>query len=134
LLAIAATVGVSLAVASPAAADCGNRSDFVRGRRMNVIGLTAQQHLVRFRECSPDKLFDMGAVSGFQGADSALIGIDFRVQDGSLYGVGNAGGVYTLDASTATLHFVNQLTETLDGSTAPRSASTSIRRLTACGS
>ena len=34
-------------------------------------------------------------------ADSALIGIDFRVQDGQLYGVGNGGGVYTFIARRA---------------------------------
>ena len=32
-------------------------------------------------------------VSNLSGGDTFLIGIDFRVQNGLLYGVGNAGGV-----------------------------------------
>lgn len=30
-----------------------------------------------------------------------LVGIDFRVQDGKLYGVGNGGGIYTIDTANA---------------------------------
>jgi hypothetical protein len=37
------------------------------------------------------------------------------VQDGKLYGVGNAGGVYTLDTTTALATFVNTLTVPLSG-------------------
>jgi hypothetical protein len=47
--------------------------------------------------------------------DTALIGIDFRVQDGKLYGVGNAGGVYTIDQKTAEATFVNTLSIPLSG-------------------
>jgi hypothetical protein len=108
-------VGTALATAAPAAADCGNRSDFVRGARLVVMGLTADQRLVRFRECSPDRVNAIGTVSGFQGADTGLVGIDFRVQDGKLYGVGNGGGVYTIETATATLGFVNALTAPLVG-------------------
>ena len=44
-----------------------------------------------------------------------LLGIDFRVQDGNLYGLGNSGGVYILDAKTAAATFVNRLTVALTG-------------------
>jgi hypothetical protein len=47
--------------------------------------------------------------------DTALIGIDFRVQDGLLYGVGNAGGVYTLDTSNGNAALVNRLSMPLAG-------------------
>jgi hypothetical protein len=43
------------------------------------------------------------------------IGIDFRVQDGQLYGVGNGGGVYTIDTTNAQASLVNWLTVALDG-------------------
>jgi len=49
----------------------------------------------------------IGYISGLSGSDSALIGIDFRVQDGLLYGVGNGGGVYRIDTDTAVAEFVN---------------------------
>jgi Domain of unknown function (DUF4394) len=51
------------------------------------------------------------------GTDTALVGIDFRVQDGKLYGVGNGGGVYTIDPTTAEATFVNALTVALVGTT-----------------
>jgi hypothetical protein len=44
-----------------------------------------------------------------------LIGIDFRVQDGQLYGVGNAGGVYRINSNTGAATLVNNLTVALDG-------------------
>jgi hypothetical protein len=40
-------------------------------------------------------------VTGLSG-DTALIGIDFRVQDGLMYGVGNYGGIYTITTPPAT--------------------------------
>jgi len=43
----------------------------------------------------------LGRVWNLTGADTALVGIDFRVQDGKLCGVGNGGGVYTVDTTTA---------------------------------
>jgi hypothetical protein len=54
-------------------------------------------------------------VSGLGGGDSALVGIDFRVTDGLLYGVGNGGGVYTIDAATARASFVSQIGPALEG-------------------
>jgi len=114
-LAATITLGAALGAAGAAQADCGNRSDFVRGARLAVTGLTADQRLVRFRECAPDRVNEVGPITGFQGADTALVGIDYRVQDGKLYGVGNGGGVYTIDGATAQLTFVNALTAPLSG-------------------
>ena len=83
--------------------------------RLRVIGLTDGGRLVRFRAGTPRKTSDIGYVYGLQGSDSALVGIDFRVQDGKLYGVGNGGGVYTIDTTTAEAKFVNALTVPLMG-------------------
>jgi hypothetical protein len=41
--------------------------------------------------------------------------MDFRVQDGLLYGVGNGGGIYTLDTHTAVATQVPKLTVSLEG-------------------
>jgi hypothetical protein len=102
---------------TPAAADsvCGNRANLVRGPRLTVLGLTADQQLVKFQECNPGWLDEIGSVSGLKTPDYALVGIDFRVQDGQLYGVGNGGGIYTLDTHTAVATLVSQLTVRLDG-------------------
>ena len=83
---------------------------------LRVIGLTADQRLVTFKACHPDKTREIGPVSGLGAGDSALVGIDFRVQDGELYGVADGGGVYTLDPETAEASFVSQLSVALAGS------------------
>lgn len=96
-------------------AGCGNRADLVSGPEVTLMGLTADQRLVRFQECRPRTVQEVGRVSGLRALDTALVGIDFRVQDGQLYGVGNGGGVYTLNVTTAQATFVNALTVPLVG-------------------
>ena len=89
--------------------------DLVFFSHRRVFALTSDQRLVRFRLIFPQLEQDLGAVSGLQSPDTALVGIDFRVQDGQLYGVGNGGGVYTLDTTNAQASLVNRLTVALDG-------------------
>ncbi len=84
-------------------------------RKLKVIGLTDDGRLVRFNSRNPAGAREIGPVSGLMGLDTALVGIDYRVQDGLLYGVGNAGGVYTLDTNTAVATLVSQVTVPLDG-------------------
>ncbi len=48
-------------------------------------------------------------VTGLVGPDTSLVGIDYRPQDGLLYGVGNGGGVYTLNTSTGAATAVSNL-------------------------
>ncbi len=82
---------------------------------LRVIGLTDSGRLVSFRARSPELTRDRGFVTGLTGADTALVGIDFRVQDGKLYGVGNGGGVYTIDPKTAEATLSSALTVPLAG-------------------
>ena len=77
------------------------------------IGLTSDGRLISF-DLKLLAARTVGKVSGLQG-DSSLVGIDYRVQDGKLYGVGNAGGVYTLSTKAAATK-VSQLTVALAGS------------------
>lgn len=94
---------------------CGARSLLGGGPQLFFIGLTDDQRLVRFGECNPSRPRDLGAITGLTGADTAVIGIDYRVQNGLLYAVGNAGGVYRFETPGQTvLTFVNQLTVPLD--------------------
>lgn len=80
-----------------------------------VYGLTSHQTLVSFKTCNPDKLHTVGTLSGLAGADTAVVGIDFRVQDGLLYALANGGGLYTVDLATAVATKVSQLSTALDG-------------------
>jgi hypothetical protein len=114
ILSVAAVLAVC--TTTPAiASSCGNRSDLGEGSKLTILGLTDDQRLVRFRECDPDRLKEIGSVYGLQMYDTALVGIDFRVQDGKLYGVGDAGGIYTIDPNTALATLVSQLTVALEG-------------------
>lgn len=81
---------------------------------LRMFGLTADQRLIRFIDRLPKFATSVGYVQGLSG-DNALVGIDFRVQDGKLYGVGNAGGVYTINTGSAVATKVSQLTIALSG-------------------
>ncbi|TCC44016.1 DUF4394 domain-containing protein [Kribbella capetownensis] len=83
-----ATAGDSVAttVAGPAAKSPSQSSD--------VVGLTDKGRLVKFR--SADRIRSAARVLGLKD-DRRLVGIDFRVQDGKLYGVGDRGGIYTIN-------------------------------------
>jgi hypothetical protein len=94
---------------------CGNRKSFVRGDQLTILALTADQRLLKFRECDPDRPRDIGNVYGLQKPDTMLVGIDFRVQDGQLYGLGDGGGIYTIDTKTAVATLVQKLTVDLAG-------------------
>jgi hypothetical protein len=115
VLSVAAVLAVLTTTPAIATSSCGNRSDQGEGSRLTILGLTYEQWLVQFRECDPDRLKKIGWVDGLQSPDTALVGIDFRVQDGLLYGVGNGGGIYTIDTYTAVATLVSQLTVDLDG-------------------
>src|SRR5262245_9588327 len=90
---------------------CGNRKSYVSGHdQLTIFALTADQRLLKFRECNPTRAHQIGSVYGLQASDYRLVGIDFRVQDGQLYGVGNGGGIYTIDTNTAVATLATQLT------------------------
>jgi hypothetical protein len=94
---------------------CGNRASFVRSDQLTIFALTADQRLLMFRECNPTRVHQIGSVYGLQAPDYMLVGIDFRVQDGKLYGVGNGGGIYIIDTNSAVATLATQLTVPLDG-------------------
>ncbi|MFJ3921606.1 DUF4394 domain-containing protein [Streptomyces sp. NPDC090022] len=85
-------------------------------KALHAIGLTSDQRLVEFDVHKPSKTWSLGKVSGLSG-DTKLVGIDFRVQNEKLYGVGDRGGIYTLNTTNAKAMKVSQLTVALAGST-----------------
>jgi hypothetical protein len=96
-------------------AGADGRDDDRSPNDLRVIGLTDDGRLVSFKGRSPERTGHIGYVTGLTGTDTALVGIDFRVQDEKLYGVGNGGGVYTIDPKTAEATFVSALTVPLAG-------------------
>ncbi|HEU4398065.1 MAG TPA: DUF4394 domain-containing protein [Actinomycetota bacterium] len=85
------------------------------GRSLNAVGLTTDGRLVRFSTDTPGRTRNIGQVQKGLSGDQSLIGIDYRVQDGKLYGVGNTGGIYTLSTADASASKVGQLTVGLIG-------------------
>lgn len=111
MLIVMAAAATLLAVPAAAQAD-RDHDDYPKG--VIAVGLTTDQRLASFKVNRPETVQPIAAVTGLVG-DTKLVGIDYRVQDGLLYGVGGAGGVYTLDTTTAVATKVSQLTVALDG-------------------
>jgi hypothetical protein len=82
--------------------------------RLEVVGLSSDQRLLCFAEAKPGRAREIGLVTGLT-TDSKLVGIDFRPANGQLYGLGDAGGIYTLDLSSAAATFQARLNVPLEG-------------------
>ncbi|MFJ3819325.1 DUF4394 domain-containing protein, partial [Streptomyces sp. NPDC090056] len=114
----AAAVAASLLSPVLASAQGGDTGPFAPWDRavnhgLISVGLTSDQRLVGFDVRDPAGTWSLGTVAGLKG-DGKLVGIDFRVQNGKLYGVGDKGGIYTLDDKAGAVK-VSQLTVALQG-------------------
>ncbi|ONI53155.1 MULTISPECIES: DUF4394 domain-containing protein [unclassified Streptomyces] len=116
IAAVSLAVAAALAVPALATADGrhGHGPDHGAHKALTAIGLTADLHLVQFTVDRPAKPMSIGKVSGLRG-DTKIVGIDFRVQNEKLYGVGDKGGIYTLNTTNAKAMKVSQLTVALSG-------------------
>ncbi|TDX81545.1 uncharacterized protein DUF4394 [Rathayibacter sp. PhB151] len=123
VMAVAPVLAGASAVA-PAAATSDASSALVSAARsvaaqLRVVGLADEgTTLVQFNPLKPGTVSGTVAVTGLTGGDTALVGIDYRVQDGKLYGVGNtaaSAGVYSIDATTGVATPVTRLTVALSG-------------------
>ncbi|MFB6888931.1 DUF4394 domain-containing protein [Kitasatospora sp. NPDC056327] len=111
VLAAATTAALAFTLAPGATALAAGTNT---GEQLHAIGLTDDQHLADFPVAHPGHVHDIGPVTGLTG-DTRLVGIDYRVQNRALYGVGDRGGVYTLDDTTGCATKVSQLTVPLQG-------------------
>lgn len=112
---LAAALALAAALPAFAATDCAQPGGAGATPNRAVVGLGADNALVGFMTCRPDRQRALGTISGLGGADTAIVGIDFRVQDGLLYGLGNGGGIYTIDPNTAIATKASQLSVALEG-------------------
>ena len=116
---VAATLLAAAFVApASASADGGSQDDWTsqsQGDRLKAVGLTGGgTALVKFETTRPGSAYRIGTVAGLAG-DTRLVGIDYRVQNGKLYGVGNNGGIYTIKSWNAQATKVGQLSVALQG-------------------
>lgn len=66
--------------------------------------------IVGFDTAEPADTEPIGPLTGFTLGDTMLVGIDFRPQSGSLFGVGNAGGIYRVNTGNAAVTRVGGVT------------------------
>lgn len=106
---VTAVAAAPAAASGPTAKEKGSSSSSHR-----AVGLVGGTQLVTFSTRDPRRSGPIGTVTGLQ-QDTRLVGIDVRVQDGKLYGVGDRGGIYALDTRTAKATYVQRLTVALQG-------------------
>ncbi len=68
-------------------------------RKEMLAAVTERNELIRFSAAQPQRVLARVALAGLQPGET-LLGIDFRVARGVLYGLGSSGRLYTLDART----------------------------------
>ncbi|MET0323709.1 MAG: DUF4394 domain-containing protein [Ilumatobacteraceae bacterium] len=121
-LAVAVAVGTTAACVPPTgpgpapgnpATDCATRAR--SGGALSVVGLVADGTLACFSAGAPGQVTIVGTITGLD-QDASIVGMDYRPANDTLYAVGNAGGVYTVDAGTATVSLVSRLNQPLQGS------------------
>ena len=88
----------------------------VSARAETLVGLTTTNALVRFDSASPTQSGPMMSITGLLGVDERILGIDMRPATGAIYGLGSAGNVYTLNATTGAATFMAGLSTPLSGS------------------
>lgn len=79
-----------------------------------AYALTDENDLLVFDTTAPEDLLSGGVITGLGGQD--LIGIDIRPSNGLIYGVGNLGGVYTINPTNFAATLVSTLNVPLSGS------------------
>lgn len=108
----AATAVAALVVGTPS-------TSYAATPRLQAFAISPDGTLMSsFFTDTPGTLNWVQVVTGLSG-DNKLVGIDFRVQNGLMYGVGNYGGVYTITTPPTTSNVVvtkvSQLSVPLQG-------------------
>lgn len=114
-LAAAAALGMAtVALPAVSASEGEHKAKKAGASKLHVVGLAkGGTALVKFKAGSPEKVKWIGNVRGMSG-DTKLVGIDYRVQDSALYGLGNSGGIYKFTGKKKAQK-VSQLTVALQG-------------------
>ncbi|GAA3078660.1 DUF4394 domain-containing protein [Streptosporangium carneum] len=110
------SAGTGSAASSGSAAGSGSAAV----ASLRAYGITSDGKLMA--TFTTDNPYELNWVRRFNGLtnDTSVIGIDFRVQDGKFYAVGNRGGIYTLKIPTnvgeeVVVTKVSQLSVALNG-------------------
>lgn len=119
--ALALAVAMACTVGLTACNNDSNSVDISLGAPVttgDTIALTDLGQLISFNRATPSTLVSVKGVLGLKDND-VLIGIDYRPNDGLLYGIGKLGNVYVLDPSTGGATFKVALSADATDTTAP---------------
>ncbi|MFC4009918.1 DUF4394 domain-containing protein [Nonomuraea purpurea] len=98
LIALAAATAIAV---GPAGTSLAAGSSSTTAAALRAFGITDDGKLMAtFTTDKPEQLDWVRKFTGLV-TDTFVIGIDFRVQDGKFYAVGNHGGIYTITLPTA---------------------------------
>jgi len=120
-LAAAAAAAALLAVPAVSSGDNRHRDWDRGGRDLEVYGLTADARLISFDSDRPSRARTEGRIRGLM-ADTKIVGLDYRPvsgndgDDGDLYGLGNAGGVYVINHDNGQATLRSRMDVALEGS------------------
>lgn len=80
---------------------CGTTEPSQPPTKEMIYAVTVSNQLIHFNAGQPQKILSRKALSGLLAQDR-LLGIDYRVARGQLYGLGASGQLYRIDTATAT--------------------------------
>lgn len=68
-------------------------------RKESIYAVTTANSLIRFNAGQPQRVLGTVSISGLASGET-LLGIDYRVARGVLFGIGSSGRLYTIDAKS----------------------------------
>lgn len=92
---------LTLAVTAAALlAACASTETLGPPAKEEIVAVTASNHLLRFNAGQPQQVRERRPLTGLRTGDR-LLGIDYRVARGQLYGLGASGQLYRIDVARA---------------------------------
>ena len=81
-------------------AACASTEPLGPPAKEEIVAVTASNHLLRFNAGQPQQVRERRPLTGLRAGDT-LLGIDYRVARGQLYGLGASGQLYRIDVAQA---------------------------------
>lgn len=81
-------------------AACASTEPMGPPAKEEIVAVTASNHLLRFNAGQPQQVRERRPLTGLRAGDT-LLGIDYRVARGQLYGLGASGQLYRIDVAQA---------------------------------
>jgi outer membrane protein assembly factor BamB len=107
LVSLTATVP-AVAVLAVLAACTGIPEQHGTPRKETIYAVTAANHLIRFNAGEPGKLLSQQPLVGMRDKET-LLGIDYRVAKGWLYGLGSSGRLYRINTSNGAVTMIGSV-------------------------